>query len=250
MSIWDYFEDINVITIKNSKRLPKLIENLKKSYFDMNKVKILFEEKDFRVKNTAEKCSFTKLIFNVDESCCNNICRDIGNSHYKIIKNAYENNKNNVMIFEDDAFFTDYLNKTKILSCINFLKNNNWDLFYFGYMSFPPIGNPVNKDIIKLKYPLLTHCYVINRQAMKCILDNLNWNNFIDVELRNMSLQKYGVWPCLNYQKSHHAYEHLNLHKYMDFPNTVNLFNNITYYNQYIIISIIIIILYIIYVIF
>ena len=47
MSVWDYFEDINVITIENSKRLPKLIENLKKSYFDMDKVNILVEKRNF-----------------------------------------------------------------------------------------------------------------------------------------------------------------------------------------------------------
>lgn len=167
--------------------------------------------------------------------------------HYKIIKNAYENNKNNVMIFEDDAEFIDNIDKNKLLSCIDFLKNNDWELFYFGYMSYPPIGKPFNKDIIELKYPLLAHCYVISRKAMKYILDNINWNNIIDVELRNTHLKKYGVWPCLNYQETPHAYSYLNLDNYVDFLNTVKLFNNIAYYNDYIIITII---LYIIYTIF
>lgn len=247
MSVWDYFEDINVITIENSKRLPKLIENLKQSYFDMDKVNILVEKKKFFGENTAEKCSLNKLIFNIDESCCNNICRDIGNRHYKIIKNAYENNKKNVMIFEDDAQFIDNINKEKIISCIEFLKNNTWDIFYFGYMSFPPIGKNINKDIIQLNYPLLAHCYVVNKQAMKYMLDNINWNNMTDVEYRKINLKKYGIWPCLNYQETPHAYEHLNFDKYVEFNNTTKLFNNITYYNDYIIICIMLYIIYIIF---
>ena len=77
-------------------------------------------KKEIFGENTAEECSLSKLTFNIDETCCNNICRDIGNSHYKIIKNAYENNKNNVMIFEDDAQFINNIDKNKLLSCINF----------------------------------------------------------------------------------------------------------------------------------
>ena len=242
MNLWDYFEDINIITLENSKRLPKLLHNLKKSYFDLDKVNILIEKKKFLGENTGDDCSLNKLIFNPDETCCNNVCKDIGNRHYKIIKKAYDENKNNVMIFEDDAEFIDNIDINKINRVINFLKNNNWDLFYFGYMCYPPIGHKVNKDIIKLKYPLLAHCYCINRQAMKYILDNINWNNVIDVELRNISLIKYGVWPCLNYQEAPNTYINLKLSKILNFNKTVYLFNNIAYYNYHIIIILILII--------
>lgn len=229
MSIWDYFEDINIITLKKSKRLPSLIENLKNSYFDLTKVNVNVKPKKFFGENTGDDCSFCKLLFDIDEKCCNKICKDIGNRHYNIIKRAYDSGKNNVMIFEDDAEFINNLDKNKIKNCIDFLKNNEWDMFFWGYFSLPPIGNRLNNDIIKLKYPLLAHCYCVNRPAMKYILDNMNLNNIVDVEYRNFKLKKYGSWPCLNYQEVPNTYKKYN--SYLKFNKIVNVFNIFTFYN-------------------
>lgn len=52
-------------------------------------------------------------------------------SHQSIVKIAKDKGLNNVLIFEDDCIFLDRF-IDKATKCVNDLKENNWDLIYFG----------------------------------------------------------------------------------------------------------------------
>ena len=82
--MWSLFDSVEVITVPDSTRLPKLLENLESSHFNMKYVTINTFE---RVKTNEKKnYSIFKVPFVKDNSCCDNICEDTGKHHLDIIK--------------------------------------------------------------------------------------------------------------------------------------------------------------------
>ena len=192
--MWDYFDDIRIITIKPESELKNLIKNIKG--VGIQNFKINKYPKIGKGENIMD-CSLIRKGFNNNEKCCNDMCRSVCRHHYDIIKEAYETGKENVLIFEDDAlFFNTTQNKFK--KTIDWLKTNDWDLFFFGYMSL--LGHPVNLNVLKLYDPWLAHCYAVNRKAMKYILNNMNKNIQIDENYRKFKLNKYGIFPVSSFQ--------------------------------------------------
>lgn len=136
-------------------------------------------------------------------------------SHINIITEAYNNNKNNILIFEDDIIPTETYNIKHIKNAINFMKNNYWDIFYLGYF---PINNlqdgdnnlnnrlfinskRISSNIVKYN-PYATHSYCLNRIGMKIILNN--YKNFIEKNIHvdifysdHIILQSYCYIPML-----------------------------------------------------
>ena len=55
-------------------------------------------------------------------------------SHINVIKKAYHLGYNNILIFEDDIRPSNFYNLDLLDSSIDFMKNNNWDIFYLGYI--------------------------------------------------------------------------------------------------------------------
>jgi len=143
-------------------------------------------------------------------------------SHINVIKEAYNNGKNNILIFEDDILPTKSYNLENIQNAINFMKfNNSWEIFFLGYSIvnnlpdnihfFKPLLNNlylnayyVGKNIIQYK-PYNTHSYCLNRKGMKKILNN--YNKYIgiihiDVYLSDyLNLNSYCYVPLLFDQK-------------------------------------------------
>ena len=102
--MWDFFTDIQCITVENSARINEFKNNLIKAGFNMSNVNINVYPK-IKGNNNMSQCNFLKLAFNQDEKCCDAICQDITRCHFELIQNAYNNNKENILIFEDDARF-------------------------------------------------------------------------------------------------------------------------------------------------
>jgi GR25 family glycosyltransferase involved in LPS biosynthesis len=98
-------------------------------------------------------------------------------SHIKIIEFMNKNNKNNILVFEDDIEPTNSYDIKHIQNAVNFMKSNQtWDLFYLGYF-------PVNytnlyltslniTDNIVQYNPFATHAYCINKRAIPKIYNN------------------------------------------------------------------------------
>ena len=67
--------------------------------------------------------------------------------HIKILKDAYSNDLDNILIFEDDIVDTESFNKENIRLSIDFMKNNeDWDILYLGYecVSYQNKYNTIN----------------------------------------------------------------------------------------------------------
>jgi len=70
-------------------------------------------------------------------------------SHFKMIEEAKKRGWKNCLIFEDDAIFIEGFQE-KIRTCIDELKNEDWDIFYLG-------GEPESE------------CYSISNSLAKCV---------------------------------------------------------------------------------
>mgnify|MGYP000863196624 FL=1 len=111
-------------------------------------------------------------------------------SHYEIIKMSYDNNYENILILEDDITFLFNENfhslLTKLSPHINLIK----DCFGLLYLSGNHLGGLIKQitpNISLIKGILSTGSYIINRKAMKMIIDQLiHYDREIDVYYSNI----------------------------------------------------------------
>lgn len=179
--LWDFFDDIICINLKTR---PDRKIYAEKVFKELN-IPIKFLVVDKHPKGGIYGCF---------------------HSHIQIVNYMNKNNKNNVLVFEDDLIPTASYNIKHIDNAIQFMKNNTlWDLFYLGYfpinytnlyLTTPSITNNV------IKYnPHATHAYCINKRAIPNILNNFNQyigKINIDVYLANYAdLNNYCYVPML-----------------------------------------------------
>jgi len=155
--LWDFFDDIFCISLRNRK-----------------------DRRD-QVSQLFNHLGIPVTFFIVDKHPNGGIygCFD---SHIKIIQYMQKNNKNNILVFEDDIEPTASFDISHIENAINFMKlNQSWDLFYLGYFPFNYknlylTSHNINDNIIQYN-PFATHAYCINKRALPKILSN--YNSFI-----------------------------------------------------------------------
>jgi hypothetical protein len=93
-------------------------------------------------------------------------------SHLEIIQCAYRDNLDTVLILEDDAIFSNKLNRnTCVMS--QCLRDNKWDLFFLGHSVVR--GLPWSRSgIVRFSGDFLwAHCYAVHRRIMPSIIDYL-----------------------------------------------------------------------------
>ena len=232
--MWDFFDRIIIITLTSStERINKIKENFKKT--GIRKYDFFYSAKIENKNNLMNQKNI-----NINSILRNKICDDhcvlLGKNHMSIIKKAYDENINNLLIFEDDAEFELPLNKKKLKSVFNWLKTNKiWDLFYFGYSPWLTLMSKLqNKNIVQLYKPLLTHSYAINRQGMEKILkykyNNINFDNF----LANSNLNKFAIFPAICYQNEEpKASKYLNNYKFFSLLKKEEKFNKYMKFLEY-----------------
>lgn len=89
-------------------------------------------------------------------------------TNINIIKDAIENGYKSVLIFEDDVYFTDEINKLE--EYMDALPSD-WDMIYFGgNHSYGPKPENVNEKILKLTKTYTTHCIVIRDTLFETII--------------------------------------------------------------------------------
>jgi hypothetical protein len=150
-------------------------------------------------------CSMLEIL---NHSNINNVSMDIFKNHIDIMKNALQSNYNCVMILEDDASFPNW-NEQKWQKIQNWLSSNkNWDIFYLGYCSWPSLFSIlVNRDIVRLFAPLCLHGYIINKQGIQKILEQLEMKDYaklyhVDKYIGYKApLKKFGAFPMICFQK-------------------------------------------------
>lgn len=96
-------------------------------------------------------------------------------SHIECIKKAYNAGANNLLVFEDDVRISKGYKKELISYCVEFMKNNDWEMFKFGY---GPAGYSINKfygaseivPAIIQHNGYQTHAYSISKTGMERVL--------------------------------------------------------------------------------
>ena len=89
-------------------------------------------------------------------------------SHIQVINNAFNNNYNNILIFEDDIKIGKFYSNLLLKKSIDFMKNNNrWDVFYLGYFPFSYNYKitPITDNIFKSN-PFGTTAYCLNKKSI------------------------------------------------------------------------------------
>lgn len=136
-------------------------------------------------------------------------------SHMLVIEKCIKNNYEYVLICEDDLTPTKYFNAELLSRAENFMKNNNkWEIFLMGYTLCAddhPTDNLLvgkyDENIYRIR-ACLTHCYAIQRNTYKRVLNILkdNYkpsnNSYEHVDkLYSRTTRMYGVNPNLFDQK-------------------------------------------------
>ncbi len=134
----------------------------RRSHIESELKKIDLETERFAAIEPTEKLAFSSIGH-----------RGCVLSHRAIIQKAYDEKLQNILIFEDDCYFSDDFNTTSELIIIDLVNIQRWDLLFFYYESC--CGRSKTKTISdNLKYvegTFKTHCYGVNHKSYGKILD-------------------------------------------------------------------------------
>jgi GR25 family glycosyltransferase involved in LPS biosynthesis len=181
------------------------------SYFDKIYCLNLITRKDRyeSAKKIFNKLNIPHVEFYITEKSKINGRFGCFNSHINIIKNSFNKGYFNILITEDDIRPTKYYNLDLVKKSIDFMKNNKWDIFYFGYIPFNKNfisdniffnNKKINDNIINYS-PCGTHAYCLNKHSMIKILNNYEKyinNTHYDVFLTNHKIFKnYCLVPMI-----------------------------------------------------
>lgn len=123
-------------------------------------------------------------------------------SHVAIINLAYENNFENVLIFEDDIIcnLTKKEFNKEMKKIYNFINNRDYDIFFLG--SGPNIMNRkithVQDNIYKT-HAVLAHAYILSRSAIEKYRTLVYTGIPIDY-IYQSSDKSYAIYPSIFYQ--------------------------------------------------
>lgn len=174
-------------------------------------IKIKFYEVD-GISNKNEGNINQSLFEIIKHNTINEVALDITKNHIEIIKEAYNNNYNNILFLEEDVIFENPSQKKMENVDIWLTNNKKWDIFYLGYCNWPVMCSFfITSNIIKVTNPLLTHAYILNKQGIEKILNftengKKNMNMHIDkLFIKIPNFNKYAVYPLLAYQEKNAA---------------------------------------------
>ena len=131
-------------------------------------------------KYNLEVERFSAFEPNVEATCCiSNKKFSLIRTHREIIKICRENGLNNVLIFEDDVEFCDYLPGYTKASLEERFNNsishlpNDWNVLYLGCGNYTNNRSLVGGELYKIGYGLTTHAIAINKNFYDTIIDKL-----------------------------------------------------------------------------
>lgn len=112
-------------------------------------------------------------------------------AHFNCVQDAIDNKYENILIFEDDVFFTKF-DDVIFPEVTKFLENNRrWDLFYLGGNVMYP-ANFLHKHVFRSRF-FSTHAYIINQRAYSKAL-----NATIPIDKwYALNMVSYGLYPYI-----------------------------------------------------
>ena len=167
-----FFEQVSCITVDTeSKRARDIQVNLQKVGLDFTFY--VFER--VAQQNVAAEPENTKLndILKYGSNMVGPLGRSLAQSHVWVIEQAFIQNKQNVLVLEDDAEFDLELTAKYMPGIVDWLKTHEWDIFNFGAVQFPvPLRIQLSPGVaVATGQALLCHCYVLSRSGMLRVLE-------------------------------------------------------------------------------
>jgi GR25 family glycosyltransferase involved in LPS biosynthesis len=129
-----------------------------------------------------------------------------GRSIVTALKQAYDAGYDNVVLFEDDAYFLEGGLEAVEKSLDSLSKIDDWDLIYFGSMLHDHELNLVGENLLKQEVALTTHAMGYSRKAMKKTIDVWKWyvgGAAIDGWFSSEKMNKYYTYPLAVVQYEH-----------------------------------------------
>ena len=121
-------------------------------------------------------------------------------TYHKLFKKIYDEGHDEVVIFEDDAYFYNGGQKSGIEiinDSLTQLEKFNWDLFYFGGLPGKEM-KIVSENLVQCNYILTTHAVAYKRNVIKRVLDQ--FRPFADSAIDGWysdrpDIKKYLIYP-------------------------------------------------------
>ena len=192
-------------------------------------------------------------------------------SHIQVLKAAYEQNLNNILVFEDDFLPTAAYSEEKLQTVIDFMKSNDdWDIMHLGYIVIKDDNNGVStifdakhvsEDIVQYN-ACCTDALCYSKRAIKKIivtyedyLGTMHYDRYLSAhaDLKNYCVLpmifdqnfyfQYNVQPCdaieyaLRFIFPFFAFTNIN-YRLTVLKYFLNKYKNITHYTHLIIFSI------------
>ena len=157
---------------------------------DIERKKKMIER--LNVFNLTDKVEFVKGSYNKLKPTIG--CRT---SHFRIIKKAYEEKINNIMILEDDCEFYEFPFK------IDDNIPKDWNMIYPGWLDVDLGSFKYSDNLVKLKSGRNTHCYILNIKSYPYILRMIGSNEHVDIfysDIIQNSMNCYGLYPVKAFQ--------------------------------------------------
>lgn len=169
---------------------------------------------------TTNNVSSMKYINNISRRIYNTPSNDSFYNHIQVLKDAYAKQNENILIFEENADYTDSYNLENMENAIEFMKNNNrWDILYLGYNCFS-YQSKYNYDM----FDSIFNSYKIRKNIIQC---NMTASYAICYNKRSMKkiLDTYEDYiGIINYDK--YLAEYIGLNNYCYVPMLFKLKSN------------------------
>lgn len=201
-TMWKYFNKAYIITIPTSDKT-RIINHMDQLKFTNFEIKV-FQPAERIINDDGGVKSLVDIMNHINKPC-SDTALNLTRNHIKIIKDCFESKElDRIIVMEDDFIFDmDSLNE-KIKRITGWLEKHDWDIFYFGQCPWPvPIAYNVSRDIVRSFYPLLSHCYAINRSGMEKIIEWYKPNEMkyhADTMLLKSPTVKYSAFPSICHQ--------------------------------------------------
>ena len=126
-------------------------------------------------------------------------------SHRKVMQDALNESRNNMLVFEDDARpFSNTISSDVVTHIKQCVQSADWDIIYIGYMPHP-LARLTNSQFTGLSHctkSWMAHAYIINRSYMENIVAYNGPPYHIDMLLvdNTKKHKSYYVSPMIYYQ--------------------------------------------------
>jgi len=174
-----YVDNVYLINMdKDTERLEKVTKECKK--FNIN-----FERFNGVDPLKLSKKELNKYVSKICQNICPNGIIGCGVSHMKIYEDAIKNNYKNILVLEDDVYFSDELYKELNKAMIELPKD--YDILYLGCLGWYNKQPKYNIDLYNLLYYLLSKC------KSTCKNNNKLNNNYKYIHVPELPLSAHAM---------------------------------------------------------